>query len=79
MTPVLSVKRVMPMNRLQQLFDLQHFTQNSKLQSLIDDTLNRYGGKREELTLDELELNAAGNPYMQKGNDLNSIYNGDNK
>lgn len=67
------------MNRLQQLFDLQHFTQNSKLQSLIDDTLNRYGGKREELTLDELELNAAGNPYMQKGNDLNSIYNGDNK
>ena len=67
------------MNRLQQLFDLQHFTQNSKLQSIIDDTLSRYGSKREELTLDELELNAAGNPYMQKGNDLNSIYNGDNK
>lgn len=56
----------MSMN-LQQLFDLQHFAGNSKLQSLIDDTMSRYGSKREELSLDDLELNAAGNPYMQQG------------
>lgn len=28
---------------LQQLFDLQHFEDNERLQSLIDDTMNRYG------------------------------------
>ena len=68
------------MNKLQQLFDLQHFAENKKLQSLIDDTRSRYGSGREELSFDELELNAAGNPYMQQGKELNNIlHNGDNK
>ena len=66
--------------KLQQLFDIQHFAGNTKLQSLIDDTMSRYGSKREELSIDELELNAAGNPYMQQGSDINTMLNnGDNK
>lgn len=66
--------------KLQQLFDLQHFAGNKKLQSLIDDTMSRYGSSREELSIDDLELNAAGNPYMQQGSDINTMLNnGDNK
>ena len=80
MSPVLSIKKATPMNKLQQLFDLQHFAENKKLQSFIDDTRSRYGSDREKLSLDELEFNAAGNPYMQQGKELNNIlHNGDNK
>lgn len=54
---------------LQQLFDLQHFAPNSKLQSMIDDTMRRYGGSaRQELGEDDLEmLYAAGTPYAAEG------------
>lgn len=54
---------------LQQLFDMQHFEPNSKLQSLIDDTMRRYGGSgRQELGESDLEmLYAAGMPYASEG------------
>ena len=74
-------KRVMHMSvKLQQLFDLQHFAGNSRLQALIDDTMSRYGSMREELSVDELELNAAGDHHTKYENDFNSILNnGENK
>ncbi len=45
--------------KLQQLFDLQHFAENKKLQSLIDDTMSRYGAGtagRTELAEDDLDM-----------------------
>lgn len=53
---------------LQQLFDLQHFEPNSKLQSMIDDTMRRYGASsRQELGDADLEmLYAAGTPYASE-------------
>lgn len=54
--------------KLQQLFDLQHFAENKKLQSLIDDTMSRYGAGstgRMELEEDDLDmLFAAGDSHM---------------
>ncbi len=50
---------------LQELFDLQHFEENPRLQTLIDDTLKRYGmSDRVSLAEHDLsQLYAAGNPY----------------
>lgn len=51
--------------KLQQLFDLQHFAGNQKLQALIDDTMSRCStSRRRELFDDELQLSAAGTPEM---------------
>jgi hypothetical protein len=58
---------------LQQLFDLQHFAGNKRLQSVIDDTMSRYGSGRQELSMDELELNAAGDPFLAQGNELGKM------
>ncbi len=50
---------------LQELFDLQHFEENPRLQTLIDDTLKRYGmSDRVSLAEHDLsQLYAAGDPY----------------
>ena len=48
-------------NKLKNLFDIQNFFQNKKLQSVIDDVQDRYYGG--SLDLDDLELvSAAGIP-----------------
>lgn len=54
--------------KLKQLFDLQEFAENKKLQSLIDDTMSRYGvGSTGRMELDEEDLDmlfAAGDSYL---------------
>lgn len=42
---------------LQRLFDFQHFAENKKLQSIIDDTMARYSTEsRAELHEDDLNM-----------------------
>ncbi len=42
---------------LQRLFDFQHFAENKKLQSLIDDTMARYSvSTRDEIQEDDLNM-----------------------
>lgn len=60
--------------RLQQLFDLQYFMQNSRLQNVINDVLVRYrlsdetGSIRSELEENDLEmLYAAGDIHAAAG------------
>ncbi len=42
---------------LQQLFDLQCFMENSRLQALIQDTMERYGGEDIERRREEKKIN----------------------
>ncbi len=42
---------------LQRLFDFQHFAENKKLQSMIDDTMARYSAdSRSEICEDDLNM-----------------------
>ncbi len=69
--------------RLQQLFDLQYFMQNSRLQSVISDVLVRYGVSddtrliRHELEEDDLEmLYAAGDVHAAAASSLRAMASG---
>ena len=60
--------------RLQQLFDLQNFVQNSRLQNVIDDVTDRYQlSENEEVLCSEIEetdlemLSAAGDVHAAAG------------
>lgn len=69
--------------RLQQLFDLQYFMQNPRLQSVINDVLVRYklsdetGSARNELEEHDLELlYAAGDVHAAAASTLKTLTGG---
>ena len=59
---------------LRELFDMQRFVRDSALQSVIDEVEARYADKsrecadKRELSIDELDLAAAGQPRVQYPN-----------
>ena len=56
------------MDELRRLFDYQRFARNSRLQKQIDSVYRRYLSQGEALSDEELDLAAAGEPWMKDKN-----------